>query len=573
MNGNKLKNSGAIVSLGMFDLAHDYSISVYSENKIYLIDYSVLSNRKHAPIKSRVNLRDIAKNLVVYCRKNLNIHEFDTLIYKEPIGLEYGFSDKYINTFREFFQPKKDIIQYIDYPSHNNLHSYSAFYQSGFENSFALSWDMGGDKSNFTTDGFIEKQHVYSKNYDYNASSIYCLVNFRVMPFNPEIFKTGEEGLLTNFRLDLPGKMMGYSGYLKKHYKDYDKIFYRSEVESIKSAMKNMESQNEFLKRYYGEIPNKIVDFVRDRSQKIAFTDEYNKMFYSSAAQEAFEEFLIEFFYKDNLYMTVQTEYDNNLCMSGGSSLNVLANERLRKEFGFNIFVSPNPGDGNISEGLLYHHMISSIGFFPPRNGSRTNCPLIDLDNIPKPNRVITTEEFCSLLKEGNIIGFLEGDVEYGPRALGRRSILCDPSYPHMKDKINKNVKNREWFRPFAPVCTLESAPIYFDRDRFDDLSFMSFAVNVREEYKEKLSSITHVDGTARLQTVTKTENPVLHNILDTFNGVLLNTSFNVSGKPILNTFAQAMDVLKNTQLDYVVWHDGEKLNLYEDVDIQGRTI
>lgn len=557
----------------MFDLSHDYSISVYSENKIYLIDYSVLSNIKHHRIKRDPNLRDIAKNLSAYCRKNLGIDEFDTLIYKEPIGLEYGFSDQYINVFREFFSPKKDIIQYIDYPSHNNLHSYSAFYQSGFENSFALSWDMGGDNANFTTDGFLEKQHVHSKNYEYNASSVYCLVNFRVMPFDPELFKTGKIGVIANFRLDLPGKMMGYSGYLKERYKDYDKMFYRSEVESIKSAMKNMESQNEFLKRYYGEIPNKIVDFVRDRSQEIAFTDEYNKMFYASAAQEAFEEFLIEFFYKDHLYMTVKNEYDNNLCMSGGSSLNVLANERLRKEFGFNIFVSPNPGDGSLSEGLLFHHMINTMGVHPKPNRDRTNCPLIDLDNIPKPNRVITTEEFCSLLKEGNIIGFLEGDVEYGPRALGRRSILCDPSYPHMKDKINKNVKNREWFRPFAPVCTLETAPIYFDRDRFDDLSFMSFAVDVKEEYKEKLSSITHVDGTARLQTVIKTENPILHNILDTFGGVLLNTSFNVSGKPILNTFAQAMDVLKNTQLDYVVWHDGEKLNLYEDVDVQGRTV
>ena len=156
----------------------------------------------------------------------------------------------------------------------------------------------------------------------------------------------------------------------------------------------------------------------------------------------------------------------------------------------------------------------------------------------------------------GKIIGVVKGNSEHGPRALGNRSIICDPSHPEMKDILNAKVKNREWYRPFAPVCRLEDVSKYFNFS--GESRWMSFCPEVRDEWKEKLTSITHVDGTARVQTVTKEQNEWLYDLLTEFEkltgvGVLLNTSFNVNGKPILSTYKDALHVFKNTQMDRLI--------------------
>jgi carbamoyltransferase len=128
-----------------------------------------------------------------------------------------------------------------------------------------------------------------------------------------------------------------------------------------------------------------------------------------------------------------------------------------------------------------------------------------------------------------------------------------------MKDILNKKVKNREWYRPFAPVVRLEDVDKYFEWD--SDARWMSFAPLVKEEYRSKLPAITHVDGTARLQTVTREQNSLLYDLLTEMDkatgiGVLLNTSFNVNGRPILTTVKDIFTILKNTQLDGSVIED-----------------
>ena len=568
--------SKPIVSLGPIDIFHDLSVTIYCpvKNKVFHVDVSILDENKH--IGFRIDARllkekrkdNLVKKLFDYCKNNLELGEdYEAIIIKQGIHTDQSVlnTDRHsvLKHFVKHFKPRK-VIDYLSEPTHNELHSFNAFYNSGFTEAMCLSWDCGGDATAFSLHGFKNKIQNYAQDFPFEASWAYVWVGHRVIPFKsiPQ-----ETAILRwhSYRIDCPGKMMGHSGFYKIKYPDYDKEKYIELVNKIKRSMSSYLELIEYLKTEY-ETPIKILtdpDFIQKNEEIYALKSEHDQMLYSAAAQEAFEEFIIDFFYKDDLYKKIKTYYGNNLCMSGGSSLNVLANEKIRKEFGFNIFVSPNSTDGGLSEGLLYHYA-ESMGKEIPRLGSRTNCPLVDEDNIPPPNKILNQEEFCSLLKNGKIIGFLQGDVENGPRALGRRSILCDPRYPDMKNKINRNVKNREWFRPFAPVCKLEDAPIYFDRDRFDDLEFMSFAVNVKEEYKEILSSVTHIDGTARLQTVTKKQNPVLYEILDTFDGVLLNTSFNVSGKPILNTFKTAMEVLNETELDYVVFHKDNQYNLYE---------
>jgi carbamoyltransferase len=171
----------------------------------------------------------------------------------------------------------------------------------------------------------------------------------------------------------------------------------------------------------------------------------------------------------------------------------------------------------------------------------------INYDNI--------SEEIIS----GFILGVVRGRSEHGPRALGNRSIICDATNPRMKDYINKEVKNRESFRPFSPVVRYEDVNEYFEW--YKESRWMTFCPRVREEYKELLSSVTHVDGTARVQTVTKEQNEFLYNLLTQIHkkkghAVLLNTSFNIAGKPILNSYRDAFWMLDNKNISGIILED-----------------
>ena len=170
----------------------------------------------------------------------------------------------------------------------------------------------------------------------------------------------------------------------------------------------------------------------------------------------------------------------------------------------------------------------------------------------------VNKRDIAQLLKDGKILGLVYGDSEVGPRALGNRSIVCDPNIADMKDILNSKVKFREWYRPFAPFCKKEDAHKYFDSPNFENLEYMSYAPRVKVD---TLPSITHVDGTARLQTVTEESHKEFYELLTEFGkisdtNVLLNTSFNIRGYPILSSIKDALYALNNTQMDYVVIDD-----------------
>jgi carbamoyltransferase len=163
------------------------------------------------------------------------------------------------------------------------------------------------------------------------------------------------------------------------------------------------------------------------------------------------------------------------------------------------------------------------------------------------------------LLAEGHVIGWYQGRMEWGPRALGNRSILADPRRAEMKDLINRKVKFREPYRPFAPSVLEEDVEDYF---HFTGASpYMTFVCRVRDDMKEKLPAITHVDGTARIQTVSRKHNSRYWSLLNEFKTltgvpILLNTSFNVKGEPIVCTPDDAVGCFLNTDIDYLVLGD-----------------
>ena len=218
-----------------------------------------------------------------------------------------------------------------------------------------------------------------------------------------------------------------------------------------------------------------------------------------------------------------------------------------------NLIIPPHCPDDGLSLGLiefLRQH-------YKQEPFEKTNFPFWQDDYSPKrepsDETILKTAEW---LAQGKIIGWYQGNGELGPRALGNRSILMNPTIHNGKHIINQKVKKREWFRPFAPVCREQDKEIYFD-DAYN-AEYMSYAPFVKDEYRNKLPSITHVDGTARLQTVNQEQHNLFYSILTCMDQrkkipVILNTSFNIKGRPILTTLKDAFYVLDNTELDFLV--------------------
>ncbi len=164
-------------------------------------------------------------------------------------------------------------------------------------------------------------------------------------------------------------------------------------------------------------------------------------------------------------------------------------------------------------------------------------------------------------MHEGKVIAWHRGRMEYGPRALGNRSILADPSNPEMRDRVNAMVKKREAFRPFAPAVSIEQVHRWFDVAPMTSLPYMIATVNVREEFRSTLPAVTHVDGSARVQTVAAEDNPAFHALLKavgrtTGREIVLNTSFNVKGQPIVNTPREAVETFLGTGIDCLFIED-----------------
>jgi len=267
----------------------------------------------------------------------------------------------------------------------------------------------------------------------------------------------------------------------------------------------------------------------------------------------------------------------DRLSMAGGVALNCAMNGRLLRESPFEaIYVQPAAGDDGIAVGaaLQLHHQLTESprgdvmrdACLGPEYPSAEIRRVLELAKIPYEQPEDVVERTAALIAEGNIVGWFQGRMEFGPRALGARSILADPTRADMKDLINKHVKHREEFRPFAPSVLAERAHEFFDgsngmRPGALDSPFMLFVYPVRPEKRAAVPAITHVDGTARVQTVSKDVAPRYHALIEAFarrTGVpmVLNTSFNDNNEPIVNTPIEAIRCFYSTGMDALVMGD-----------------
>jgi len=269
-----------------------------------------------------------------------------------------------------------------------------------------------------------------------------------------------------------------------------------------------------------------------------------------------------------------ETTGAKNLCIAGGVALNCVANGRIAREAGFeNVWIQPAAGDDGIAIGCAYYgHLVvqgkprafemkhAYLGKRYPESdikaATEKTLVKIQIDAVRSANICADT---AKLLADQKVIGWFQAGSEFGPRALGNRSLLADPRRPEMKDILNSRVKHRQPFRPFAPIVLAERADEIFEGR--GDSPFMLMAKAVRPEWRDKIPAIVHVDGTARIQTVSEDTAPMLYRLLKEFEAltgvpVLVNTSFNVKGEPIVETPRDAMACFLTTGIDHLIMHD-----------------
>lgn len=258
-----------------------------------------------------------------------------------------------------------------------------------------------------------------------------------------------------------------------------------------------------------------------------------------------------------------------NLCMAGGVALNCVANAKILQSAGFEgLWVQPAAGDAGGALGAAYylhHSVLGNPRCFEMRHAlygpefERDECKSV-LDTLKAAYEELDQPELvkrtASLIASNNVVGWFQGRMEFGPRALGSRSILADARDPAMKDALNMKIKFREGFRPFAPSVIDEATRDYFELEAPHDSPFMLLVANVKPD-RRVIPSVTHVDGSARLQTVNKEVNPLYHELISEFGRqtgvpVIINTSFNVRGEPIVCTPLDAYRCFMRTNMDYL---------------------
>jgi carbamoyltransferase len=263
------------------------------------------------------------------------------------------------------------------------------------------------------------------------------------------------------------------------------------------------------------------------------------------------------------------------LCIAGGVGLNSVANTRILRETGFEeLYVQPAAGDGGGALGAAlwaYHTLLGK-----PRNFTMDHAywgrsySTEEIGDFLKQNNIahryiedesVLLDAVVDRLVQSKVVGWYQGRFEWGPRALGNRSILADPRSPEMKDIVNSKIKFREPYRPFAPSVLADQAESYFELPNAANhypARFMLYVVPVKEQKQAVLPAITHVDGTGRLQTVFRAQSPRYYSLIERFGHatgvpVLMNTSFNLKGEPIVTTPANAFSTFSKSEMDTLV--------------------
>lgn len=552
--------------LGISAFYHDSAACLLKNGKIIAAAQEErFTRKKHDP--------SFPKKAIDFCLKEceIDIESIELIVFYEKPFLKF---DRIINSIQSntpfgfsFFRKsikswtktklwipaiiKKELAftGKILFSEHHEAHAAGAFFSSPFSESAIVTIDGVGEKA-CTTIGvgennavrIIKEQHYpHSFGLLYSAFTQYC--GFKI--------NSGEY------------KLMGLAPYGKPLYKKlilehFVTISDQAEIQlNLKyfSFDKGKTTINKAFCNVLGELARKPGEEMTSFYCDIA-----------SSIQSITEDFLVEL-----LRYTKKITKSENVCLSGGVALNCKANgELLTKDIFKNVWVQPASGDSGAAVGAAfvgwYHYLKNERTYIDntlPEQaylGIRYSNDAIEA--VLKEHQIdyslVNDKELCEevsdQLKGKKIIGWFQGKMEFGPRALGNRSILASPLYSDMKKHVNMRIKKREGFRPFAPIVLEEKAKDWF----LDSISSKYMLFTFRSDKKEKIPSCIHEDGTARVQTLSSEENPLLHQLISSFEDktscpVLINTSFNVRGEPIVASPLDALRCFFQTEMDLLV--------------------
>ena len=508
------------------------------------LNYSPTSNLKKKVLYSIKNLASLAtlKKIISFKNKFFQASELESYLIKN------NFSGKVINI------------------EHHMSHMASSYYNSTFENAAGLTLDGFGDFC--STETFLcnnNKIETLNKVYFPHSLGILYQAITQFLGFK----NYGDEY-----------KVMGLASYGEpKYLKEFeslakysDKNFFLLNLEYFSHHSNSDFSYNfpDGIPKFTDLYSRKIINLLGDERHPNDRIKEHH-FDIACSLQKCFEDIIFSILNK--LYLKTKTE---NLCLAGGCAFNSKLNGLIREKTPFkNIFIQPNAGDAGGSMGSALHFLKSDeIGKSYVYQNEKNKCYLgteysndFIEDNLINKNSLIKNYNFKKLtdsdlysevakrISSNQVIGWFKGRCEWGPRALGNRSILADARNPEIKDILNKKIKLRESFRPFAPSVLEEFSNIYFDLDYSSP--FMLNVVNSKEIAKKIVPSVVHVDNTCRVQTVSKIDNYHFYNLISEFNKItgvpiVLNTSFN-ENEPIVLTPHHAFDCFRRTSMDCLV--------------------
>jgi carbamoyltransferase len=532
---------------------HDGSAVILSDGRIaaFLNTERFSKIKKHPGIR-RVDLDHLLDqaslklkevNVVILC--NLNNMDSPDIPFLYGTSLKESWLEFWINHTMNIVRIDGIEIPCIINPDHYLLHNALAYYTSAFDSAICFSWDPTGYGVHIG-----DKNKLSGKRYSIkgrNSCDLYTKAA-------TELFGTGIIGA---------GKVMGLAPYgnpVDKESLAYDRMAEMHEICERYIYNKSGTRYPEALDKLFGDNPNHI--YITENGKKL----------------NSFLAYIVQYNMEKQLSIVLRGLFDiareegveANICLGGGGALNSVANQVAFRSSGFErIHIHPASGDDGTAIGAALHHWFDTLGnerrAFTNREimySVRSYEDSIDasLSSSGYRDRFIVecTDEYLEktacAIAEGKIVGWFQDGSEIGPRALGNRSILADPRDPQMKDILNRKVKFREGFRPFAPSVLNEFAEEWFG------LKDSPFMLRVCEVLEPGVPSICHIDNTARVQTVSEGDNPGFYGLIRCFyeiTGVplLINTSFNIKGEPIVETPEDAINCFMDTELDVLVFN------------------
>lgn len=450
---------------------------------------------------------------------------------------------------------KKVKVEFIE---HHLAHAASCFYVSEFQKASILTIDGRGESTTTLLakgDG-IELDKLQEIPVPHSLGHLYAAVTdfLGFKPFFDE------------------WKVMGMSAYgTPVLLNDFRKLVRLSQKDLFRLDLNYFSYHTHGSSRWVSD------NFIKNFGPKRAANTEINQRHFdlAFALQRVVEEtgvFLAKELYKKNPGV-------KNLCMAGGVALNILMNRKILEETEFeNVFIQPLANDAGTSFGSsLYHwhhtlkkqrEYVFSSPYLGPEYSEQEILEALNQRSLPYKKCENIAAESAQIVANGQILGWYQGAVESGPRALGNRSIIADPRDPKMKERLNLRVKRREFFRPFAPSILEEHTSEYFDLPKGIQSPYMVMSALVKDSKREVIPAVTHADGTARPHTVSKIVNPRYWNLINEFKKitgvpVVINTSFN-ENEPIVCTPLEAIDCFMRTDFDALAL--GDYLVLKKDI-------